>query len=88
MIKNIPQTFEDVIKLAEQSQVMWPIKPVDSISSFNTIAANLGYPINEKYEVFLDVSVGKSILKMMKDLMLQGFCFQQAHDITMKKIGK
>ena len=68
LIKNIPQTFEDVIKLAEQSQVMWPIKPVDSISSFNTIAANLGYPINEKHEVFLDVSVGKSILKMMKDL--------------------
>ena len=68
LIKNIPQTFEDVIKLAEQSQVMWPIKPVDSISSFNSIAANLGYPINEKHEVFLDVSVGKSILKMMKDL--------------------
>ena len=62
------KTFEDVIKLAEQSKVMWPIKPVDSISSFNTIAANLDYPINEKHEVFLDISVGKSILKMMKDL--------------------
>ena len=30
----------------------------------------------------------KEHLKMMKDLMLDGFCFQQAHDITMKKIGK
>lgn len=27
-------------------------------------------------------------LKMMKKLMLEGFCFQQAHDITMKKVGK
>lgn len=27
-------------------------------------------------------------MKMMKELMLKGNCFQQAHDITMKKIGK
>ena len=27
-------------------------------------------------------------MTMMKKLMLQGFCFQQAHTITMKKIGK
>tara|TARA_R110001632_G_scaffold29349_2_gene78018 strand:+ start:1379 stop:1588 length:210 start_codon:yes stop_codon:yes gene_type:complete len=27
-------------------------------------------------------------LKMMKKLMLDGYCFQQAHDITIKKIGK
>jgi len=30
----------------------------------------------------------KEHLKMMKNLMLKGNCFQQAHDITMKKIGK
>tara|TARA_Y100001970_G_scaffold293500_1_gene440773 strand:+ start:18136 stop:19284 length:1149 start_codon:yes stop_codon:yes gene_type:complete len=68
IIKNLPQTFEEVIKLAEKFQVMWPIKPVDSISSFNTIAANLGNPINEKHGFFIDTSIGKSILKMMKDL--------------------
>jgi len=26
-------------------------------------------------------------MKMMKELMLKGYCFQQAHDITIKKIG-
>lgn len=30
----------------------------------------------------------KEHLSMMKKLMLMGYCFQQAHDITMKKIGK
>lgn len=30
----------------------------------------------------------KPHMKMMKDLMLKGYCFQQAHDISMKKIGK
>lgn len=27
-------------------------------------------------------------LAMMRKLMKEGYCFQQAHDITMKKIGK
>ena len=27
-------------------------------------------------------------MTMMKKLMLQGYCFQQSHTITMKKIGK
>ena len=27
-------------------------------------------------------------LSMMRKLMKEGYCFQQAHDITMKKIGK
>ena len=27
-------------------------------------------------------------MKMMKNLMLKGYCFQQAHAISIKKIGK
>lgn len=30
----------------------------------------------------------KKHLDRMKELMLQGWCFQQSHDITMKEIGK
>ena len=30
----------------------------------------------------------KEHLKMMTKLMKMGYCFQQAHSITMKKIGK
>lgn len=30
----------------------------------------------------------KEHLKMMSDLMKKGFCFEQAHEITMKLIGK
>ena len=26
--------------------------------------------------------------KEMKKLMLEGYCFQQAHELTMKKVGK
>ena len=68
LLSNIPKTFEDVIQLAEKSLVMWPIKPVDAISSFNTIAANLGNPINSKEGVFIELSIANSILEMMKKL--------------------
>ena len=68
LLNNIPKTFEDVIQLAEKSLVMWPIKPVDAISSFNTIAANLGNPINSKEGVFIELSIANSVLEMMKKL--------------------
>lgn len=68
LIKQIPKTYEDVIMLAENKKVMWPIKPVDSVSSFNTIAANIGYPINRTDGDFIDNKIGMEILKMMKAL--------------------
>ena len=68
LIDEIPRTYEDVIRLAEDKKVMWPIKPVDAISSFNTIAANIGSPINEKEKKFLDKNIAIAILKMMKKL--------------------
>jgi len=68
LIDKIPRTYEDVVRLAENKKVMWPIKPVDSISSFNSIAANIGSPINETDKTFIDKSIAISILKMMKRL--------------------
>ena len=62
------QTFDETIKLAEKSKVIWPIKPVDSISCFNSIAANFDNPINVVPEKFIDHSLAIEILKMMKKL--------------------
>ena len=30
----------------------------------------------------------KKHLDKMKELMLQGYCFQQAHELSMKSVGK
>jgi len=68
LIDNPPRTFEETIKLAEKSLVIWPIKPVDSISCFNSIAANLDNPINLTSQKFIDKNFAKNILKMMKKL--------------------
>jgi len=68
LIDNPPITFDETIKLAEKSKVIWPIKPVDSISCFNSIAANFDNPINVVPEKFIDHSLAIEILKMMKKL--------------------
>ena len=68
LIDSPPKTFDETIKLAEKSKVIWPIKPVDSISCFNSIAANFDNPINFDPEKFIDQSLAIEILKMMKKL--------------------
>ena len=68
LIDSPPKTFDETIKLAEKSKVIWPIKPVDSISCFNSIAANFDNPINVVPEKFIDQSLAIEILKMMKEL--------------------
>ena len=68
VLDELPFTFEQVLKLAEKSLVMWPIKPVDAISCFNTIAANIGHAINSTEHKFIDRRIGITILKMMKKL--------------------
>ena len=67
-LDELPLTFEQVLMLAEKSLVMWPIKPVDAISCFNTIAANIGHAINSTEHKFIDRRIGITILKMMKKL--------------------
>ena len=67
-LDELPLTFEKVLILAEKSLVVWPIKPVDAISCFNTIAANIGHAINSTEHKFIDRGIGITILKMMKKL--------------------
>ena len=68
LIDTVPNTYEDIIILAENKKVMWPNKPVDAISNFNTITANIGNPIYKNDKEFISIDIGISILKMMKKL--------------------
>lgn len=42
-----PAQWDDVIKLAEQGQVIWPIKPINALMSLFNQLANLGKPFGE-----------------------------------------
>lgn len=43
-LDRAPTRWSEVIALAEQGKVLWPVKPVDSLMSFFTLAANRGTP--------------------------------------------
>jgi multiple sugar transport system substrate-binding protein len=44
LLPEPPHTWDEVIELAEAGRVLWPIKPVDALMSFFTLAANRGTP--------------------------------------------
>ena len=63
----VPNTFDDVLKLGKKARkagkyIAVPACPTDAISLFFTLSANLGYPIPEERELFVDDSVGAEVL--------------------------
>lgn len=55
-----PSTWDEVFELARTGRVLWPAKPVDAISSFLTLAANVGAPIAT--DVFIAPDAGRAVL--------------------------
>src|SRR5207245_3188987 len=58
----VPDTFDAVLKLGKKARkagkhIVVPACPTDAISLFFTLSANLGYPIPEEGEPFVDDSV-------------------------------
>ena len=67
---EIPSTWDQVLELAKQNRVLWPLKPVDAMCSFNSLAANLGSPIGQcgKLGPFIDEQAGQTVLAAMQEI--------------------
>ena len=65
IISDVPSNWDGVVRLAESGKVLWPLKPVDALMSFFTIAANLGHPCASTVDLLLDASVGRVVLELM-----------------------
>lgn len=63
-IGQAPTTWDEVFELAATGRVLWPLKPVDSICSFETVAANLGQPCAEGGR-FVEVDHGVRVLELL-----------------------
>jgi multiple sugar transport system substrate-binding protein len=69
-----PRTVESVIRLgtevnASGNFIVIPACPTDAISLFFTLAANLGHPISEDVESFVDSDVGREVLALLHQLV-------------------
>jgi multiple sugar transport system substrate-binding protein len=71
---NVPNTFDDVLELGKKARkagkyIVAPACPTDAISLFFTLSANLGYPILEEGERFVDDSVAAEVLDRLHPLI-------------------
>ena len=70
----VPNSFDGVLKLGKKARkvekyIAVPACPTDAISLFFTLSANLGYPISEERELFVDESVAAEVLHRLHSLI-------------------
>jgi multiple sugar transport system substrate-binding protein len=70
----VPDTFDAVLELGEKARkvgkyIVVPACPTDAISLFFTLSANLGYPIPEERELFVDDAVAIEVLDRLHALI-------------------
>jgi len=70
----VPQSFDAVLQLGRKARavgkyVIVPACPTDAISLFFTLSANLGYPIAEEQEIFVEEPVAREVLQRLHALI-------------------
>jgi multiple sugar transport system substrate-binding protein len=70
----VPATFDDVLELGEGAHkagkyIVVPACPTDAISLFFTLSANLGHPIPEERELFVEDFVAAEVLDRLHALI-------------------
>lgn len=63
-----PTTWPEVVALAEEGRVLWPLKPVDSASSFFSLCANLGRPVATDESALVEEDVAHHVLDAMTEV--------------------
>jgi multiple sugar transport system substrate-binding protein len=71
---TVPNTLDDVLKLGKKARkagkyIVVPACPTDAISLFFTLSANLGYPIPEERELFLENAVAEEVIDRLHALV-------------------
>lgn len=66
LLSRVPKRWSEVAALAETGAVLWPIKPVDALMGFFTLAANRGTPCAENSEHLIEQADGSAVLEAMR----------------------
>lgn len=76
LLANAPTTWDDVVDLAKDGQVVWPLIPINALMSFFNVLANRGHDFGVTNDG-IDVEIGVNALMQMKRVSecLHQFCF-------------
>ena len=66
LIENLPVGWNELIELAKNKKVLWPLKPVHAISSFYSICNNIGDTFDPLNRDFVTKEQGIKTLEMMR----------------------
>lgn len=68
LIEQPPKNWQDVLSLAKQGKVLFPLKPVDAIDSFFTLCANMGDPVAQSKEQLVNQETAQFVLSLMQEV--------------------
>ena len=66
LVRAIPTKWDDLLSLAKERKVLWPLKPVHAISSFYSIYNNITEELIPQEKNFINKDAGVKTLTMMK----------------------
>ena len=66
LVRTIPSKWDDLLSLAKERKVLWPLKPVHAISSFYSIYNNITEELIPEEKNFINKDAGVKTLTMMK----------------------
>ena len=68
LIDDVPTNWNDLLALAKNQKIIWPLKPVHAISSFYSIYNNITDEFDPLSKEFVDKEFGIQTLRMMKEI--------------------
>lgn len=68
LLSQPPTRWSEVVELGRQGRVLWPIKPVDALMCFYTLAANRGTPCAAREDLLIETADGLAVLEALHAL--------------------
>ena len=68
LIEDVPGNWNELLALAKNQKIIWPLKPVHAISSFYSIYNNITDEFDPLNKEFVDKEFGIQTLRMMKEI--------------------
>ena len=68
LITSLPKSWDELVLLAKNKRVIWPLKPVHAISSFYSIYNNITDDFEPQNKNFVQKNFGVQTLEMMKHI--------------------
>lgn len=85
LLRRPPATWDQVLELARDGRVLWPLKPVNAMASLLTLLGQRGHPLEEGF----DADATDDALGQMRELsaLVPSFCLDETPIDTAERLA-